>query len=104
MSARGHNHNHRPCGFLYTKMSPQAIWRLRRHGAGDRTRTGTLSPAVDFESVDLLGATQNAMNSSLQFSQNSLLFFSICKVNIQYIPPSLQNICQRRVEGTLIEF
>ena len=33
-------------------------------GAGDRTRTGTLSPAVDFESVGLFGIQWNVVEPS----------------------------------------
>ena len=36
---------------IFAKKSEQAIQSLLRRGAGDRTRTGTLSPAVDFEST-----------------------------------------------------
>ena len=35
-----------------------------RYGAGDRTRTGTLSPAVDFESVGLFGIQWNVVEPS----------------------------------------
>ena len=34
------------------------------YGAGDRTRTGTLSPAVDFESVGLFGIQWNVVEPS----------------------------------------
>ena len=33
------------------KTPPRTLQCPRRRGAGDRTRTGTLSPAVDFEST-----------------------------------------------------
>ena len=36
---------------LFEKKSEQAIRSLLRRGAGDRTRTGTVSPPVDFEST-----------------------------------------------------
>ena len=36
---------------IFVKMSEQAIHSLLRHGAGGRTRTGTPSLAVDFEST-----------------------------------------------------
>ena len=38
-------------------------YKNTRHGAGDRTRTGTLSPAVDFESTTSTNSITPAWNS-----------------------------------------
>ena len=45
----------------------------RYYGAGDRTRTGTLSPAVDFESTTstIPSHRQVYLNSILHYFQNS---------------------------------
>jgi len=41
-----------------------SLWLGAFSGAGGRTRTGTMSPSVDFESVGLLGIQWNTMEPS----------------------------------------
>jgi hypothetical protein len=47
----GKEEQRRERALTFVKKSEQAIQSLLRRGAGGRTRTGTLSPAVDFEST-----------------------------------------------------
>ena len=50
---------------LFVKMSEQAIHSLLRHGAGGRTRTGTPSLAVDFESTTSTNSITPACNVAI---------------------------------------
>ena len=51
-----------------------------RYGAGDRTRTGTLSPAVDFESTT---STNSITPAGAKIVYNS--FSKIASINLQIL-------------------
>ena len=62
----------------FIKKSEQAIQSLLRRGAGGRTRTGTVSPPVDFESTTSANSITPACNGKdyTTKAMKKQLFFS----------------------------